>query len=70
MPPSGRCRLSLAVPWLRRALNEDFRTVWGYWQDVHESFLAEKQDIEHRVDYVLTTTIRTSFWGGPLKTVH
>jgi hypothetical protein len=70
MPPSGRCRLSLVVTVAAACSERGFRTVWGYWQDVHESFLAEKQDIEHRVDYVLTTTIRTSFWGGPLKTVH
>jgi hypothetical protein len=40
-------------PWLQRALNEDYRTVWGYWNSVHSSFLDEKQDVEQRVDYVL-----------------
>jgi hypothetical protein len=40
-------------PWLQRALNEDFRTVWGYWASVHESFISEKEDIERRVEYVL-----------------
>lgn len=40
-------------PWLQRALNEDYHTVWGYWDSIHASFLTEKEDIEKRVDYVL-----------------
>lgn len=40
-------------PWLQRALNESYSTVWGYWEDVHETFNGEKRDIERRAAYVL-----------------
>lgn len=40
-------------PWLQRALNEDFRSVWGYWGDVVEPFVAEKLEIEQRSRFVL-----------------
>ena len=36
-------------PLMQRIANENYRHVWGYWGDVHESFAAEKSELEKRI---------------------
>lgn len=36
-------------PLLRSMANEDWRSIWAYWGDVHESFASEKADVEQRI---------------------
>ena len=47
-------------PWLQRAVNERYRWIFGFWHDVHKSFLPEKNDIEDRVRYILEHNDRAS----------